>query len=352
MNKKVLSPLVVITILCVCLTALFITSCEKNNDNIKPINSNQLLTEGISIKEGALSFETVHSFFKTTELLGSMTPDERDAWESAIGFTSMRKELNTIFKNLSECESENEVSNIISKNSDLVVKQGEDVVPIIKSSIYPAICNREGIFYVDGVIHKVIVDQIVTSTDGKIETIKKSLKANKPATKDVKFIDLLNETTSKSGECGSEKTAWAQNSDRRCMLKISVEKTYCEGCCGNYYYQNNVHMRIYNEKKNWLGRWRGYQSTCYYEDIAYTVIAPVVTDFDGARSIFHYAPITNFIPMGQSSGQWENYNVWWSAGDKVQNSDINSPAFDRVKGKAKNSGMSLSTWAEINCGTW
>ncbi len=26
-------------------------------------------------------------------------------------------------------------------------------------------------FYVEGVIHKVIVDQVVTSTDGKIETI-------------------------------------------------------------------------------------------------------------------------------------------------------------------------------------
>lgn len=79
MEKKVLKTLVVTTILCVCITALFITSCEK--DNTKPVNSKQLSTVGISIKEGALSFETVGLFFKTTELLGSMTPDERDSWE-------------------------------------------------------------------------------------------------------------------------------------------------------------------------------------------------------------------------------------------------------------------------------
>ncbi len=176
------------------------------------------------------------------------------------------------------------------------------------------------------------------------------MKANKPVSKDVKFIKLHDETALKSGECGYEKTAWTQSSDRRCMLRLSVEKTYCEGCCGNYYYQDNVHMKIYNEKKNWLGRWKGYQSTCYYENIGYTVMAPIVTGFNGISSIYYYTPVSNYIPYGQSSGQWEDYDLWWSVGDLVQNSVINTPSFDRVKGRAKNAG--LKTWAEINCGTW
>jgi len=134
------------------------------------------------------------------------------------------------------------------------------------------------------------------------------------------------------------------------MLKLSVERIPCRGCCDNYYYQDKVHMKIYNEKKNWLGNWRGYQSTCYYQDIGYTVIAPKVTGFDGTRSIYYYTPITKVIPYGETSEKWENYELWWSVGDQVQNSEINIPTFDRVKGQAKNAG--LSTWAEIKCGTW
>ncbi len=33
-----------------------------------------------------------------------------------------------------------------------------------------------------------------------------------------------------------------------------------------------------------------YQSTCYYENIGYTVMAPIVTGFNGISSIYYYTP--------------------------------------------------------------
>lgn len=350
MTKKGLNILSLSTLLCAGIITFMISSCEKDSTT-KPVDSEQISTEGISIKNGALSFETADLFFKTTELLGTMTRDERDNWETGIGFTSMRKELNNIFDGISKCENENEISEIISNNSDLVVKQGDDVVPIIESNAYSAISNRDGVFYVEGVVHKVIANQVISSDDGNIETLNKALTNLKSATEGVKVVEYISESNLKSGECGASRTAWVNTSDRKCDFELKTYKYYCTGCCGNYYYQVKMEKIIRNYKKNIWGNWTSYNTVCNYKDVAYTIVAPIVTGFNGTSSIFYYYPVYHYFSAAESNGEYATYTWWNFVGDQVQNSNINTPAFDRVKGKASNRGVG-DRWAEILCGSW
>jgi hypothetical protein len=298
-----------------------------------------------------LSFETAKLFFLTTEKLGAMNRNERDNWEQSIGFTSMRKELNTIYDEIAKCESMDEVAEIVNKNSDLVVFQGDDVVPIIESNAYSAISNRDGIFYVEGVVHKVVANKIISSDDGSIETLNKALSNLKSASEGVKIVEYLIKSNLKSGGCGTSKTAFVQTSDRKCDFELKTYKYYCKGCCGNYYYQVKMEKIIRNYKKNIWGNWKSYNTLCNYEDVAYTIVAPIVTGFNGTSSIFYYYPVYHYFSADESDDEYATYTWWNFVGDQVQNSDINTPAFDRVKGKASNRGVG-NRWAEILCGAW
>jgi hypothetical protein len=352
MTNKSLKILSIFTFVCVSIAAIIITSCEKINNTLKTTGSELIPTDGISIKDGALSFETAELFFKTSEKLGAMSRSERDKWEQSIGFTSMRKELNAIFDEITKCENENEVAEIVSKNSDLVVMQGDDVVPIIESNAYSAISNREGIFYVEGVIHKVVANKIISSDDGSIETLNKALSNLKSAPKGVRIVEYLNKSDLKSGECGTSKTAFVQTSDRKCDFELKTYKYYCTGCCGNYYYRVKMEKIIRNYRKNIWGNWKSYNTICNYKEVAYTIVAPIVTGFNGTRSIFYYSPIYQYFSYGVSDDEYAEFTWWNFVGDQVQNSDINTPAFDRVKGKASNRGVGDKSWAEIWCGAW
>ena len=354
MRRISLNTLSIFTMLGFFFAATIISSCEKDPEK-NPTSNVTIPNDGAFVKNGTLHFTSAETFFKINKIIGAMTPRERDVWEESIGFNSARRELNKIFEKISKCESDEEMDEIYSYYPHLIKRDGDDVIPIIELDAYASICNTDGVFFVDGVIHKVVDNYIMTSLDGNIETINKAIDSKKPI-KDgelmagVRFVMLYENSDPKSGECGTEKTAWTMSSDRKCMLKLSVYRVYCEGCCGNFYYQNNVQMHIYNEKKNWLGRWVGYQSICYWRNVAYTVVSPIVTGFNGVSSTYYYSPITTSIPDGQTSESWENYKPPFPIGDIVQNSIISIPAFDRVKGEAKNSG--LSTWAEINCSVW
>ncbi|HOK51469.1 MAG TPA: hypothetical protein PLD12_07230 [Bacteroidales bacterium] len=285
-----------------------------------------------------------------------MTDTERDSWEESIGFVSLRKELKEVYRELSQCDNKTTEDQILSKNSDIIVLQNNTIMPRIASNAYASVCNRNGIFYVEGVLHKVVDDQIYISEDGQPETIEKAIVDGK-IPDGVKKLQYIKNTHSllKSGECGSIKTAYAQSSDRKCDFEIKTYEYACGGCCGNFFREVRVELVIRNYKKNIWGNWKGYQTKCYYDNVAYTVIAPIVTGFNGESSIFYYKAITQNIGYGESNGDWETYSKWWKVGDGVQNVDIYDPKFDRVKGKASNRGLldpNNPQWAEINCGIW
>lgn len=358
MKSPILRSLTIFTVIIVIsiISFNFIISCTKEKDSNAKNNHFKIDNSRFAVINGVLHFKDAKSFFEISNQLGTMTEKERDRWEKSIGFVSLRRELNKVFSNLSQCDDQAIEAQILVENSDIIGIKENEIVPRVASNAYAAICNRDGIFYVEGIVHKVVDDHIFISEDGEIASIEKAIaegKIQEGISKIQYFKDA--HVLLKSGECGTNKTAFAQSSDRKCDFEIKTYEYICAGCCGNFYDEARVELIIKNYKKNIWGNWKGYQTKCYYDNVAFTVIAPIVTGFNGTSSIFYYKAITVNVGYGESDGDWETYSKWWKVGDQVQNVNIYDPKFDRVKGKASNRGLldpNNPKWAEINCGIW
>ncbi len=329
----------------VAITTLF-CSCEKkefdNNKDLEAANSELVL------KNGALSFQTTDAFFETSEKLGTLSDEERQNWENSIGFVSLRTELINIFTQIDEAEDENTVKEIVANNSDILEFVDGEVCPIIKSNSYAAIVNRKGIFFVEGVIHKVESGKIAYSEDGNEQTVTNALLGElKSDRKDVNVIEYIN--SSQSRGCGSIKTAYVEKNKKKCDFRMRTYTEFCAGCCDNFYYRVMVECSATNYKKK-FGFWKKYKTNCTMKEMAYTIKAPIVTGYNGKHSVFHYE---NIYQTGGTikSIKCKTAKAWGPIGDKVQNIGINAPYFIKVKGKATNDGVG-GEWADINCGNW
>jgi len=347
MKKKSFKILSLITCLCVSSAVFLFTSCEKENAT-EPIDSKPVSSEVISLKSGALSFETADLFFETSEKLESMTREERDNWELSLGFTSMRKELNTIFDQISKCENKDEVDEIISKNSDLIKSEDDIVVPIFKFNAYSAICNREGIYYVEGTIHKVFEDKVVSSDDGKIETLNKALSNLKSATEGVRVFNIIDNTNLKGTQFTTQ-SSLVSTKDKRCYFYMRTYLYYCSIGDGNYYNQVRFELELYNWKRIIFNQWTPYKTFCEFKEVVYTVPAAYSISFNDI-SFYFINKIEYSLPPRHSGQDTEKFIVSIPVGDPVFNvvgaGELN-PYLIKVYGKGKNRGVG-DRWAEIS----
>ncbi len=330
-----------------------VTSCNKE----EPVSLEDVyLTDDVELMNGALNFVSPDAFFSISEKLGSMSDEDRDVWEDKLGFISLRTELNNLYEELEEIEDAQVENNLLLLNSDILKIEEGNIIPVIESAAYASIVNRLGVFYVDGIIHKVDGGRIASSEDGSYATVSaalssSSLKANQLGVQVVDYIIPNDNSSLKSSNCGTSKTAWYNSSDRKCDYIVKAIKYYCKGCCGNYYYQVKVENNVTNYKKTILKRWKKYNTITKIENVAFTISVPIVTGYNGKNSLFYYSDRTyNFA--SQTSKEVATYTLWALVGDKVENSDINTPVFNRVKGKATNRGLGYNKYAEINCGAW
>jgi len=331
------------------LAAFVFNSCKKDEMDL-PKNEAKSNAE-IQLKNGALSFQTVDAFFETSGKLGAMTEKERQDWETSIGFVSLKSELINVFQQIENADDEEEVNQIVASNKDLVKEVNGEVFPIFESDSYAAITNKRGVFYVEGVIHKVEGGRIASSEDGSELTVTNALRGDlKSLGNGIKVIDYISNSNEKSA-CGTRMSAYREHSKRKCDFEIKTYKYYCAGCCGNYYYQVKAVSIIRNYKKNWRGKWKSYNTACSMKDRGYTISVPIVTGYNGTHSEFQYQDVTHTFGLSNSSHDCATMTRWSYVGDRVQNINISTPSFSRVKGKATNRGIG-NRWAVINCGAW
>jgi len=327
---------------------IFLNSCEKNELDTPIVTAS--VDKEVSIQNNALHFQSADVFFDISKQLAEMSKEEKDQWEQQLGFTSMRTELNSIFEQLENVETESEMNNLITANSDLIQIIDETIVPIIESDAYASIVNREGIFYVENVIHKIDGQKIASIENGSIEAVTKVLKSNETPTIEGINIVEYNVTNDLKGVCGTSKTAWYNTSNRKCDFKMNTYIYYCSGCCGNTYEQVEVESKIWNYKKSW-GKWKSYKTSATMKNRAYTVSVPIVTAFNGVNSVFHYEDVTHYLPTESTTSDWSTMTRTNFIGNQVQNAGIATPSFSRVKGEATNRGIG-NNWADILCGSW
>jgi len=342
MKRK--SSLITLLFLSIITGSALFYSCEKAEET----TPSQTL-EGVSVKNGSLNFESVDAFFAVSEKLGSMSEAERDNWEQSIGFTSMRSEINTIIESTLEDENA-DPSKLVAENKDILVLNDEGTIDSkIKSQAFAAIVNREGVFYVDGTINLVRGGKIATAEDGTIESAELALEGKlKSDNKNV--IEFISDSPELKSGCGSLMTAWTESSDRKCDYRMRTYIYPCFGCCGNFYLQVRAERRVVNYKKNWLGKWKEYNTAVSLKNGACTIEVPIVSGYNGKSSVFYYKTKTYYLP-NRNTGDCTKYTEWINVGDRVQNTSIKSPTFIRVKGEASNRGVG-DRWAKINCGAW
>ena len=336
------------------IAGLFFTACQKE----QLVQTTQKESKEIQLKDGALSFRTVDAYFATSGKLGEMSDSERDAWEESLGFTSLRAEINKVLNAISATGDESEINEIVNSNSDIIKIQNGEVVPKIESQSYAALCNRSGIFYVEGVIHLLDGVRIASSKDGKLENVRMALNGSiKPSQPGVRVVDYIgSSSTLKSGECGWVASAYIEyNEDRKCDFTM---KTFSEDITGATTFTSQVIVQCFirNYKKNIFGNWKDYNTDCSMWDRGYTLSVPIVTGFDGTKSIFYYSTETYLLSAKVSANNVGQLVKWGYVGDKVlfnTNATIKKPYFDRVKGKASNQGIAGGNVdVIIRCGTW
>ena len=320
--------------------------------------------EGISVKNGALHFDTPDLFFETTEKLSKMSQDERDKWGEQIGFISLGTQLNQIFNAISNFDDDVDLQDIVNENSDIVEFRDDMVVPIIQSYAYASTANRKGIFFVNGIVHKVDGGRIASSEDGNEETVTNALKAGIKSTTSsdetnngIRVLDyVLQSSITRMSGCGNRMSAYNNSSDRKVELEMKTFTYYCSGCCGNYYNQVKFELIISNYKKNIWGNWKDYELYTLYKNVAATISAPIGTGYDYAlnRTTFKYENLTfYYLDFDSGNNAYAKVTHWSLIGSQIQNSSIAAPTFSRVKGEASNKGSGMSgKWATIYCGAW
>lgn len=326
--------------------------------------------------QGAIHFATHEDFYATIDAVGRMSPAEFDSWEKRHGFVSYRHEFEHVMQQVVNAPTPQAADEILLANDDIVDVTADGAEPRIQPLGYTEIANRSGIFYVEGVIHKVTPDAVIAAEDGRRETIDATLASldkhgaavlgtKTPSPAGVRIMPYRNTSEDQqqvvltNSGCTNEKTAWFNTSDRKVDFYVQTFDYPCSGCCGNFYHQVRVdgNLKGYREQTFGSGWTQNSYNTSYnYDNLEFQIMAPQVSGFGvgpngQAVSLFSYQPYTMSGLSGASNGDWQTWGIGsWDIGHQVQNSEIAIPYFDKVKGRGKSRGTGENGWAEICCG--
>jgi hypothetical protein len=325
--------------------------------------------------DGVLHFDSPETFFATIGTLSKLSPAELDAWEDSRGFVSYRREFETVMRQVSGAATEDISNTLLKRNADIVGMENDRLVPRLQAFGYRALTPRSGLFYVDGTIHKVTPELVVTARDGKRETVEHALVVAEqqdvaatatmstpaPGVRVVRYARPESADSSTLSGCTERVSAFFNTSSRKVDISLNTRDYYCEDCCGNYYHQIFVDGRMSGYRKKTIGKgWTqdSYNTSYYYDSLEFQVYAPWVHGFypdpSTGRPVSNYTSelLTGSVPATESPGDWQNWgmNGSWTIGHQVQNTSISAPYFERVKVRGKSRGTGDGGWAEICCG--
>jgi hypothetical protein len=314
-------------------------------------------------EHGDLHFASADAFFGTIDFLSKLSPQELNAWEDEIGFFSARRLFDVTMDQVTKV-SEDEADAILNDHADVIEVSEDEARPRIRAYAYTTVTDRDGIFYVGGVVHKVFPDAVVSSEDGSVETIDATVASlgalgwahlgsmTEPAegVRIVRHSTGMEHLSAVLTGCYDKRTAWYETSDRKVDFEISTYTVTCSQCCGQYYNQDKVTWSFRGYKKNWLKNWVPYETYYWYQNVAFELKVPEVTGYDGVKSIFSYKPYSFSFPYGESYSDYSLFTVTVDVGNQVQNAPVDAPYFDKVMGQGKSRGTGTNGWANICCG--
>lgn len=216
---------VVLSVIALTVATLFIFSCEKEVANPE-IDSTSVSTRitGVKINEGVLEFDSPDACIKAMDALSEMSEEEKDAWESELGFTSQRTLLNDIFSVYDQSTASVDENAIVEANSDIVHLDEDGIDINVVGHLYLPIITREGYFLINGIVHKVVGNEVIIAYDGSFKTAENALSGLKSLdTSVVQRISYVQEKHLKA-HCGShlyKDSPWTDK-EEHCQLDLTI----------------------------------------------------------------------------------------------------------------------------------
>jgi hypothetical protein len=344
------------------LIALLISfvSCQKEE-----LNQNELINQNISetksqevpevqVIDETLHFRDIKSFISVTDYLGALNDDLKDNWEDQLEFRSLRSHLNNLYTLVENAKGESTANRIINDNTDLIYEEDNMLKEVIPSGLYQSISNRDGIFYVNGTIHKLYKNKIYTSLNNSIDDINNVIFGNINENDDVRssiYIDEESGLETRS-TCNGADGQYTSSNYRRIKARIKAYRITLYDYYGNRAYQFvNVERRSESYKKSW-GKYRPRNAHHHRKEIQYTVRCPINQLGSGPAE---YGWVTETFWSNNNGGYRKTYTQWKRSGVYIQvafnnNYSINIPYFSSLQGKFNTKGSNgVEHWMSITC---
>lgn len=330
--------------------------CQKGsleNEVLNEVKEKQIeqVKAEVEVIDGVLHFRDIEAFVKITDNLGEMDEKERNNWENNLGFKSLRTSIKEVYDLIELSGEKDKVDQIIKENNDLIYKQDDEIIEIVPSHLYQSVCDKSGVFFVNGIIQKVVNNKIYTSEDGRIETINKVIKS-KSKVENVRSM-LYFETNSPFGCYMAQGTV---EKDRRKMyarIKVYQIIIFGQGQQPMYYWVS-VQRYSASYKKNWFGHYYSKAAHHHRKEIYYTVCqCPIFQDGPGS---VQYGDISETFWNDSYGGSVKTFSEWKRSGIIVavvgSNPQIPYPyfAYLNITGKFDTQGYGgVNSWTTINC---
>jgi hypothetical protein len=305
------------------LVVLFACS-DDNSELTKPSASTDSdyhvkLTKPLTVINGILHFDSQETFFNVINEISQKSRKELDLWEQSLGFLSLRTEVRMALDEIGMAETIESYYSILQKHSDLLEEQDDAPRSKVEDVIYQSIANRDGIFYVDGMLFKATkdhllyghnLDQLKQVEDHQIAQLKASDKigvVNYISRAESQRIDIGGRTNS---TCSNSVNAVHTEGDRRVILK-SYFSTFEYGTCilcFDYrclYETVTVNIKVLGEKKSIFGKWRSYVTSLEFADLNFK--ATVVENIGGSN----YRAVGYWQPSISKSAPADDTEYWY-----------------------------------------
>ena len=262
--------------------------------------------KGVKIKDGALHFETIEVFNEITEQLGKLSRTNREEWEKGIGFTSLLTHIDQKLIEISRVEKEEEIKNIVAKHSEIIkISENNVVEPVVMSSLYAAIANKDGIFYCGNCVHKVKGGLIAIARDNKNEkSLTEALNRDIPNNgaisneNDIAVIEYFSEIPIKRNASTTLTTISNELINRDRDRKIAIKMWISINTVGSSWPTLESAMvfnvKTSNYKKNIWGKYVDHPTNCEVSNVNATIwYNDTYGDFYGVKNIFLYGAVCN-----------------------------------------------------------
>lgn len=316
-------------------------------------------------------------FRKLTTIVEPDTPlslDAIDTWakqDDVKSYQSVWRDANLAFELV---DTNDKLQAFLEEYGDVAVLEGDQLRPIIEGSIYQTICNRQGFFRTENVVHRVVGDEVFYIRADKDWSQLSELKPGDPAIPGggkAQYQNFnQNETLTNAktqATCQYSQTVSMDvdvggcTGDRRCYVqaenKILIWTTYFYLEDGTEYYLNNrqpyVSFNITGQKKNLICKWLAYSTQMDYLTNSFTAVAYATLNseyLEGylVRTWSVPTTVSFTLPGSSSSGDVWSYGYTFWLGNAMVNEVQYIPVPKLLQFSGKTRAFS-DRYATISC---